>query len=204
MGLLELSDSERIEKVRAILASYQVPESEIAEAQRLIREILELKREKNAVALGHNYMTPDVFYGVSDYIGDSLELSRLAAETKADIILFNGVHFMAETAKILSPDKTVLIADPDAGCSLAESLKGEDVIRLREQYPGIPIVSYINCGADVKAEVDIICTSANAVKVVNSLESDTVILVPDGYLASNVQKQTKKKIIAWQGKCMVH
>lgn len=204
MGLLQLTEAERLHKVREILVQTKTPAAEIEEAEELLKEILSLKKEKKAVALGHNYMTPDVFFGVSDFIGDSLELSRLAAETDAETILFNGVHFMAETAKILSPNKTVLIADPQAGCSLAESLKGEDVIKLRQQYPGVPVVSYINCGADVKAEVDVICTSANAVKVVNSLDSDTVILVPDGYLAGNVQKQTNKKIIAWQGKCMVH
>lgn len=177
---------------------------ELDEREPLVREILELKKQKNAVILGHNYMTPDVYYGISDFVGDSLELARRSKESNADIILFNGVHFMAETAKILNPSRKVLIADLKAGCSLAESMTGEDVRALRKKFPGIPIVSYINCTADVKAEVDIICTSANAVKIVESLPSDTVIVAPDGYLAGNIQKHTKKKIIPWPGKCMVH
>lgn len=177
---------------------------EIEEIIDLVDEINDLKKQKNAVILGHNYMTPEVFWGVSDFTGDSLGLARLSAETDADIILFNGVHFMAETAKILNPEKKVLIADLKAGCSLAEAITAADIRKLRKQYPGVPIVSYINCTAEIKAEVDIICTSANAVKVVESLESDTVIMVPDGYLAANVQKQTDKKIIIWAGKCMVH
>lgn len=177
---------------------------ELDEREALVREILSLKKEKNAIILGHNYMTPDVFHGISDFTGDSLELARRSRDSNADIILFNGVHFMAETAKILNPQRKVLIADPKAGCSLAESMTGEDVRALRKKYPGVPIVSYINCTAEVKAEVDIICTSANAAKIVESLPSDTVLVVPDGYLAQNIQKQTKKKIIPWAGKCMVH
>ena len=170
----------------------------------LIEEINRLKKEKNAVLLGHNYMTPDVFYGVSDIVGDSLYLSKAAGETDADIILFNGVHFMAETAKILSPQKKVLIADLKAGCSLAESITREDVKKLKSQYPGVPVVTYVNCSAEVKAETDICCTSANAVQIVNSIDSDTVIFLPDEYLASNVQKHTKKKLITHPGRCMVH
>lgn len=204
MGALTLSKEERIKKVKEILLEYQVPNSEIEESLNLLEEILYLKEQKNAIALGHNYMTPDVYFGVSDYTGDSLELSRIARDTKADILLFNGVHFMAETAKILSPEKKVLIADLNAGCSLAESITAEDVRQLRKEYPNIPIVSYINCSAEVKAEVDVICTSSNAVKIIEALPTDTVILVPDGYLASNVQKKTQKKIIPWHGKCMVH
>ncbi|MCS6983828.1 MAG: quinolinate synthase NadA [Leptospiraceae bacterium] len=204
MGALELTTAQRKETVRKLLEEYHVPSQEIEESLRLIEEIAELKAQKNAIALGHNYMTPDVFYGVSDYTGDSLELSRIAAQAKANILLFNGVHFMAETAKILSPEKKVLIADLDAGCSLAESITADDVRKLREQYPGIPIVSYINCSAEVKAEVDVICTSSNAVRIVESLPSDTVVLIPDVYLAGNVQKKTQKKIIPWHGKCMVH
>jgi quinolinate synthase len=177
---------------------------ELDEREPLVREILRLKKEKNAVILGHNYMTPDVFHGISDYVGDSLELARRSKDSNASIILFNGVHFMAETAKILNPERKVLIADLKAGCSLAESMSGDDVRALRQKYPGVPIVSYINCTAEVKAEVDIICTSANAVRIVESLPSDTVLVVPDGYLAQNIQKQTKKKIIPWAGKCMVH
>ncbi len=177
---------------------------ELDEREPLVREILELKKQKNALILGHNYMTPDVYFGISDFVGDSLELARRSRDSSADIILFNGVHFMAETAKILNPTRKVLIADLKAGCSLAESMTGEDVRTLRKKYPGVPIVSYINCTAEVKTEVDIICTSANAVKIVESLPSDTVLVVPDGYLAMNIQKQTKKKIVPWAGKCMVH
>lgn len=170
----------------------------------LIEEINRLKKEKNVVILGHNYMTPDVFYGVSDIIGDSLYLSKAAADTNADIILFNGVHFMAETAKILSPNKKVLIADLKAGCSLAEGITRQDVINLKKQYPGVPVVTYVNCSAEVKAETDVCCTSANALKIVESIDSDTVIFLPDQYLASNVQKHTKKKLITHPGSCMVH
>ncbi len=170
----------------------------------LIEEINRLKKEKNAVLLGHNYMTPDVFFGVSDIVGDSLYLSKKAAETTADIILFNGVHFMAETAKILSPTKKVLIADLKAGCSLAESITRQDVINLKKIYPGVPVITYVNCSAEVKAETDICCTSANAVQIVNSVDSDTVIFLPDEYLASNVAKHTNKKLITHPGRCMVH
>ena len=178
--------------------------SEIKLMLPLIEEINQLKKDKNAVILGHNYMTPDVFFGVSDIVGDSLYLSKAAAETKADIVLFNGVHFMAETAKILSPDKKVLIADLKAGCSLAESITRADVQKLKKQYPGVPVVTYVNCSAEVKAETDICCTSANALQIVESLESDTVIFLPDEYLADNVRKLTKKKIISHPGRCMVH
>ncbi len=178
---------------------------EVDLAMPLIEEIQRLKREKNAVILGHNYMTPDVYHGVSDFVGDSLGLARKAAETDADIILFNGVHFMAETAKILNPNKLVLIADPEAGCSLAESITGADVRRLKELHPGAPVVTYVNCTADVKAETDICCTSANAAKVVNSLPDAKVIFLPDEFLARNVRLQTDKEIISWErGKCMVH
>lgn len=178
---------------------------EVDEAMPLIQEIHRLKREKNAVILGHNYMTPDVYHGVSDFVGDSLGLARQAAESDADIILFNGVHFMAETAKIVNPDKMVLIADPEAGCSLAESINGADVQALRARYPGVPVVTYVNCSAEVKAWTDVCCTSANALQVVESVPGDTVIFLPDEYLARNIALQTKKKIISWeQGKCMVH
>ncbi|EKS10340.1 quinolinate synthase NadA [Leptospira santarosai] len=179
-------------------------EHEVEEKLPLIQEIQKLKKEKNAILLGHNYMTPDVFHGVSDITGDSLYLSKVAADTEADIILFNGVHFMAETAKLMSPQKKVLIADLKAGCSLAESITRQDVIDLKQKYPGVPVVTYVNCTADVKAETDICCTSANALQVVESLESDTVIFLPDRYLAANVQNLTKKKIITHPGSCMVH
>lgn len=196
-------EDEIIANWRRKAGSVFLPE-ELDEREGLVREILALKKEKNAIILGHNYMTPDVFHGISDFTGDSLELARRSRESNADIILFNGVHFMAETAKILNPQRKVLIADPKAGCSLAESMTADDVRALRKKYPGVPIVSYINCTAEVKAEVDIICTSANATKIVESLPSDTVLVVPDGYLAQNIQKQTNKKIIPWAGKCMVH
>ncbi len=182
-----------------------MPSHEVEEAMETIEAIQSLKHKLGAVVLGHNYMTPDVYWGVSDFVGDSLGLSRLAAETDAKIILFNGVHFMAETAKVLNPNKMVLIADPEAGCSLAESINSDDIRALKAQYPGVPVVTYVNCTADAKSETDICCTSSNAVKVVNSLDSDTVIFLPDAYLAKNVAKMTNKKIIAWEkGKCMVH
>ncbi len=170
----------------------------------LVDEINQIKKDKNAVLLGHNYMTPDVFWGVSDIIGDSLYLSKMAKETKGDILLFNGVHFMAETAKILSPEKKVLIADLKAGCSLAEAITREDVKKLKAQYPGVPVVTYVNCSAEVKAETDVCCTSANAVQIVNAIDSDTVIFLPDEYLAGNVRNQTSKTIISFPGRCMVH
>ena len=193
-----------LREIRAKLEATMMP-MELDHAMPIIEEIHKLKKQKNAVILGHNYMTPDVYHGVSDYIGDSLGLARQAATTNADIILFNGVHFMAETAKICNPDKLVLIADLKAGCSLAESITGADVRKLREQFPGAPVVTYVNCSAEVKAETDICCTSANALKVVESLPDETVIFLPDAYLAKNVQLKTKKRIISWEkGKCMVH
>lgn len=193
-----------LREIRAKLEATMMP-MELDHAMPIIEEIHKLKKQKNAVILGHNYMTPDVYHGVSDYIGDSLGLARQAATTNADIILFNGVHFMAETAKICNPDKLVLIADLKAGCSLAESITGADVRKLRDQFPGAPVVTYVNCSAEVKAETDICCTSANALKVVESLPDETVIFLPDAYLAKNVQLKTKKRIISWEkGKCMVH
>jgi quinolinate synthase len=191
------------DRLSQILSATYLPD-EIKIKLPIIEEINKLKKEKNAVILGHNYMTPDVFHGVSDIMGDSLYLSKMAAETDADLILFNGVHFMAETAKILSPTKKVLIADLKAGCSLAESITAEDVRQLRKLHPGAPVITYVNCSAEVKAETDICCTSANAVKIVNSVDSDTVIFLPDEYLASNVQKHTQKKLITHPGRCMVH
>lgn len=176
----------------------------IAEVEKLVNEIEILKEQRHAVILGHNYMSPDVFYGVSDFSGDSFALARYASNTKADVILFNGVYFMAETAKILNPDKKVLIADVGAGCSLSESITGQDVRQLKKENPDIPVVTYINCSAEVKAEADVVCTSANAGKIVNALPGEQVIMIPDMYLAANVQKETDKKIIPWHGKCMVH
>ncbi|MAJ86054.1 MAG: quinolinate synthase [Candidatus Pelagibacter sp.] len=169
-----------------------------------IKKINKLKKEKNAVILAHNYQTPEIYHGVADIAADSLALAVEAAKTKADIIVLCGVHFMAETAKLMSPNKKVLIPDMDAGCSLASSITGEDVRMLKEKYPGVPVVSYVNTSAEVKAESDVCCTSANAVKVVESLGVDKVIFLPDHYLANYVQKKTKVKIISWQGTCIVH
>jgi len=170
----------------------------------LIRAINELKAKRNAVILAHNYMTPEIFHCVGDFRGDSLQLAREASRTKADVIVQAGVHFMAETSKLLSPDKTVLIPDPLAGCSLAASITPEDVRALRAAYPGVPIVTYVNTSAAVKAECDITCTSSNAVKIVESLGSQRVLLIPDEYLAKYVQTKTKVEIIAWKGHCEVH
>ena len=167
-----------------------------------------LKREKNAVILAHNYMTPEIFHCVADYVGDSLQLAREAAKTDAKIIVQAGVHFMAETSKVLSPHKTVLIPDPQAGCSLAASITGADVRLLKQKYPGLPVVTYVNTSAEVKAESDICCTSSNAAAVVEDIARewgvDTVVMIPDEFLAKNVAKQTKVKIIAWKGHCEVH
>ncbi|MGD9783575.1 MAG: quinolinate synthase NadA [Hyphomicrobiaceae bacterium] len=170
----------------------------------LIKAINDLKKERNAVILAHNYMTPEIFHCVGDFRGDSLQLAKEAARTEADVIVQAGVHFMAETSKLLSPDKTVLIPDMKAGCSLAESITAEDVRMLRDAYPGVPIVTYVNTSAAVKAECDITCTSSNAVKVVESLGSPRVLLIPDEYLAKYVQTKTKVEIIAWKGHCEVH
>jgi len=174
----------------------------------LIAAINRLKHEKNAVILAHNYMTPEIFHCVGDFTGDSLALAREAARTDAKIIVQAGVHFMAETSKILSPGKTVLIPDMRAGCSLAASITGADVRLLRQKYPGLPVVTYVNTSADVKAQSDICCTSGNAVKVVEQIAkdfgTDTVIMIPDKYLARNVAAQTGVKVITWEGACEVH
>ena len=170
----------------------------------LVHEINRLKRERNAVILAHNYQTPEIFHGVADIVGDSLALAARATETDADVIVLAGVHFMAETAKLLNPAKTVLIPDTGAGCSLAESITAADVRLLRERYPGVPVVAYVNTAADVKAEVDICCTSGNAVEVVESLGVPRVIMLPDEYLAKYVATQTSVEIIAWKGHCEVH
>jgi quinolinate synthase len=187
------------EKVKRV-----VSELDWAEYAPYVLEINRLKKELGAVVLAHNYMTPEIFHCVSDFSGDSLQLAQQAARTEAQIIVQAGVHFMAETSKILSPDKTVLIPDMKAGCSLASSITGADVRMLREKYPGVPIVTYVNTSAEVKAESDICCTSSNALKIVESLESDTVLMIPDQYLAKNIAKQTKKKILTWAGACEVH
>lgn len=169
-----------------------------------IVEINRLKKEKGAVILAHNYMTPDIFHGIADIVGDSLALAREAAKTQADMIIQCGVHFMAETSKILCMDKKVLIPDMKAGCSLAESITAEDMKLLRQKYPGVPIATYVNTSAAVKAESDVCVTSGNAVKIINAMDEDTVLMVPDKYLAAYTQTQTKKKILTWEGSCMVH
>ena len=174
----------------------------------LIAEINALKKARDAVILAHNYMTPEIFHGVGDYVGDSLGLAKEAARSDAKVIVQAGVHFMAETSKILSPEKTVLIPDLRAGCSLASSITGADVRLIKQRYPGLPVVTYVNTTADVKAETDICCTSANAVQVVEQAARewgvDRVILIPDEYLARNVAAQTTVGIIAWKGRCEVH
>lgn len=203
--------------------SHVVPDFELRYKAGLAYEINRLKQERNAVILGHNYMEPALFNSVPDYTGDSLYLSRKAAQTHKDIIVFCGVKFMAETAKILNPTKTVLLPAEEAGCSLAASITAEDVRNLKAQFPGVPVVTYVNTYADVKAETDICCTSSNAAAVVESLGSDTVIFIPDEYLAKNVARETGKHIIfptrtpgagqdpnldyqliGWHGRCEVH
>jgi len=200
-----------------------VPDFELRLKAELAVEINRLKKAKNALILGHNYMEPALFYSIPDYVGDSLELSRRAAVADQDIIVFCGVKFMGETAKILNPTKKVLVPSPKAGCSLAESITAENVRELKREFPGVPVVTYINTYADVKAESDICCTSGNAVAVVESLHSDKVIFIPDEYLAGNVARETGKQIIfptrdprhqfpeqldyqmiGWPGRCEVH
>ncbi len=169
-----------------------------------IARINELKQERDVVILVHNYQTPEIFHGVADFSGDSLELARLGARSEAGVILMCGVHFMAETAKILAPEKTVLIPDLKAGCSLAAAITGEDVRLLKQKYPGAPVVTYVNTSAEVKAVSDICCTSANAVRIVESLGTDRVIFLPDGYLGRYVASKTDVEIILWEGSCEVH
>jgi quinolinate synthase len=169
-----------------------------------IAAILKLKQERNAVILAHNYQTPDIFHTVGDIVGDSLALAREAARTDAAVIVLAGVHFMAETAKLLNPQKTVLIPDLEAGCSLAASITAEDVRLLRARHPGVPIVTYVNTSAAVKAESDVCCTSGNARKIIEALGAPKVIMLPDEYLARNIAAQTKVEIIAWKGHCEVH
>ena len=181
-----------------------IPEVEWPIHATWVDAINRLKKERNAVILAHNYQTPEIFHCVADITGDSLALARRAADTDADIIVLAGVHFMAETAKLLNPSKTVLIPDERAGCSLAESITANDIRALREKYPGVPVVTYVNTSAEVKAESDICCTSGNAVAVVESLGVDEVIFLPDEYLANYVAQQTDVGIIRWQGHCEVH
>ena len=181
-----------------------VPENEWKVHAPLIEKINKLKKEKNAIILAHNYQTPEIYHGVADISADSLALAIEASKTSADKIIMCGVHFMAETAKLMSPTKKVFLPDMQAGCSLASSITGKDVRLLKQKYPGVPVVSYVNTSADVKAETDVCCTSANAVKVVESLNVDKVIFLPDQYLADYVAKNTKVKIISWKGTCIVH
>ena len=169
-----------------------------------IHKINKLKKEKNAIVLAHNYQTPEIYHGVADLAADSLALAIEASKTSADIIVMAGVHFMAETAKLMNPHKKVLLPDMKAGCSLSSSITGKDVRLLKKKYPGVPVVSYVNTSADVKAETDICCTSANAVKIVKSLGVKKVIFLPDDYLAKYVAAQTDIEIIAWKGTCVVH
>jgi len=191
--------SDALRRLRGI-----VPEAELALFAPVIARIDRLRQQRNAIILGHNYMTPEIFHGVSDVVGDSLALARAAADTDADVIVLCGVHFMAETAKLLNPEKTVLLPDLRAGCSLAESITPEDVRELRRQHPGVPVVTYVNTSAAVKAECDVCCTSSNAVEVVESLGAERVLFVPDEYLARWVATQTDVEIIPWHGHCEVH
>ena len=181
-----------------------IPDAEWKIHAPLIEKINKLKKEKNAIILAHNYQTPEIYHGVADIAADSLALAVEASKTSADKIILCGVHFMAETAKLMSPAKKVYLPDMQAGCSLASSITGKDVRLLKEKYPGVPVVSYVNTSADVKAETDVCCTSANAVKVVESLNVNKVIFLPDQYLADYVSKNTKVKIISWKGTCIVH
>ena len=181
-----------------------VPDVEWAFHAPYIHKINKLKKEKNAVILAHNYQTPEIYHGIADFASDSLALAIEASKTKADIIVMCGVHFMAETAKLMSPNKKVLLPDMKAGCSLASSISGKDVRLLKQKYPGVPVVSYVNTSADVKAETDVCCTSANVVKVVESLGVKEVIFLPDEYLAKYVASNTKVKIISWKDTCIVH
>ena len=187
------------EKVKSV-----IPHMEWVTHAPYILAINELKKQRNAAILAHNYQTPEIFHGVADVVGDSLYLAKMATKVDCDVIVQCGVHFMAETSKLLNPSKTVLIPDTRAGCSLAESITGVDVRKLREKHPNIPIVAYVNTSAEVKAEVDICCTSSNAVQIVNSLGVDEVICLPDQYLAHYIATQTHVKIIPWAGACEVH
>jgi quinolinate synthase len=218
-----MPESEMYLKMKALLRNV-VPDVELRIKAEIAEQINQLKVEKNAVILGHNYMEPALFHSIPDYVGDSLFLARMAAKTEKDIIVFCGVEFMAETAKILNPTKTVLLPAAKAGCSLAESITAQDVRNLKARFPGVPVVTYVNTYADVKAESDICCTSGNAVAVVESLKTDTIIFLPDEYLAANVANETGKHIIfpttgakglefdtsldyqmvGWRGRCEVH
>ncbi len=206
-ALYDLTPS--VEKTRATWEIYKTMARVLSPADWALHApyviaINRLKRERNAVILAHNYMTPEIYHGVADFVGDSLALAIRATEVEQDIIVQCGVHFMAETAKILNPAKTVLIPDASAGCSLAESITPEGIARMRAEYPGAPVVSYVNTTAEVKATSDICCTSANALQVVDAVKGDTVIMTPDRFLAQNVANRTKKRVVWWDGACVVH
>ena len=200
---LELGVLQRTNTTRLKLAPV-IPDAEFDLFAPTIDAINELKAERNAIVLAHNYMTPEIYHGVADLVGDSLSLAYMAADTDADVIVMAGVHFMAETAKLVAPDKTVLIPDLRAGCSLADSITAADIALLREAYPGAPVVTYVNTSAEVKAASDICCTSGNAVEVVESLGVDRVIFLPDEYLGKWVATQTDVEVVLWQGHCEVH
>ncbi len=206
MGVLDLKTTKALQNTASIYERVKsvIPPMEWTAFAEDIDAINQLKQQKNAIILAHNYQTPEIFHGVADIQGDSLALAREAVNAKADVILMAGVHFMAETAKLLNPKAKVIIPDTKAGCSLAESITADDVKLLRKTYPGVPIVTYVNTSAAVKAESDICCTSGNAKKVVESLGVPEVIMLPDEYLAQNVAKETSVKIIAWKGHCEVH
>lgn len=197
---------EKAEATREIYAKTDrvIPLAEWATYAPYVIEINRLKKERNAVILAHNYMTPEIYHGVADHVGDSLQLAIKATEVEEDVIVQCGVHFMAETSKILNPAKTVLIPDMAAGCSLAESITAEGIAQMRAKYPGAPVVSYVNTTAEVKAASDICCTSANAVQIVDAMEGDTVIMTPDQFLAQNVANESKKNVVWWAGSCIVH
>ncbi|MGC5629216.1 quinolinate synthase NadA [Georgenia sp. Z1344] len=199
MTTVSISTDALYERVRG-----SVPSVEWATMEDDVAAIWRLKAERNAVILAHNYQTPEIFHGVSDIVGDSLALAREAQDVDADVIVLAGVHFMAETAKLLNPSRTVLVPDLRAGCSLAESITAADVRGLRAQHPGVPVVTYVNTSAAVKAESDICCTSGNAVKIIESLGVDRVIMIPDEYLAQNIARQTGVEVITWAGRCEVH
>ncbi|OWW05435.1 quinolinate synthetase [Rhizobium sp. R72] len=194
-----VSASSLYERVRRV-----IPKAEWISFEDDVEAILELKRQRNAVILAHNYQTPEIFHGVADIVGDSLALARKAVDVEADIIVLAGVHFMAETAKLLNPGKTVLIPDMGAGCSLADSITPQDVALLRQAHPGVPIITYVNTSAAVKAASDICCTSGNAKQVVESLGVPRVLMIPDEYLAQNVARETTVEVLAWHGHCEVH
>ena len=207
MSVIELPYTPEIERETRPLferVAQIIPEVEWPIHAPYISAINRLKRERNAVILAHNYQVPEIFHTVADIVGDSLGLAIEASRTTADVIVLCGVHFMAETAKLVNPEKTVLVPDLRAGCSLAESITAADVRLLRERYPGVPVVTYVNTSAEVKAESDVCVTSGNAVRIVNALGAKRVIFLPDEYLAKYVASQTDVEIIAWKGHCEVH